>query len=73
MQVRLNYARRMIVTSDISLTAIATKCGFLSLSHFSKAFKQQFGVSPQQFRKNQADFAVVSYPYSEANNDQLNQ
>lgn len=55
LQVRLNYARRMISTQDISLTAIASKCGFQNLSHFSKAFKQQFGVSPIQFRKNMDD------------------
>ncbi len=52
LQVRLNYARRMIAKEDTPLTAIASKCGFQNLSHFSKAFKQQYGVSPMQFRKN---------------------
>ena len=52
LQVRLNYARRIISTQDLSLTAVAGKCGFQNLSHFSKAFKQQFGISPMQFRKN---------------------
>ncbi len=55
LQVRLNYARRMITSENTSLTIIATKCGFQNLSHFSKAFKQQFGVSPMQFRKNYDD------------------
>ncbi|MBQ1737406.1 MAG: helix-turn-helix domain-containing protein [Muribaculaceae bacterium] len=52
LQVRLNYARRMISSENDSLTNIASKCGFQNLSHFSKAFKQQFGISPMQFRKN---------------------
>ena len=52
LQLRLNYARHMIMTQDTSLTTIASKCGFQNLSHFSKAFKQQFGMSPLQFRKN---------------------
>ena len=56
LQVRLNYARRLISTQDISLTTIASKCGFQNLSHFSKAFKQQFGVSPLQFRKTNSEF-----------------
>ena len=58
LQVRLNYARRMITTTDLPLTKIASKCGFLNPSHFSKAFKQQFGVSPQQFRKNEGDLSL---------------
>ena len=52
LQVRLNYAKRMIMSEDTSLTVIAQKCGFQNLSHFSKAFKQQFKVSPMQFRKS---------------------
>jgi transcriptional regulator GlxA family with amidase domain len=48
----------MITTTDLPLTKIASKCGFLNPSHFSKAFKQQFGVSPQQFRKNEGDLSL---------------
>ena len=55
LQVRLNYAKRMIMSEDSSLTVIANKCGFQNLSHFSKAFKQQFKVSPLQFRKSMDD------------------
>ena len=57
LQVRLNHARRMIMNENTSLTTIANKCGFQNLSHFSKAFKQQFGVSPLQFRKNMDDIS----------------
>ena len=52
LQVRLNYAKQMIMSEDTSLTTIASKCGFQNLSHFSKAFKNQFKVSPMQFRKS---------------------
>ena len=55
LQVRLNYARRMITSEDTPLTIIARRCGFQTASHFSKSFKQQFGVSPQQYRKNADD------------------
>ena len=55
LQVRLNYARRLIANDNLTLTAIANKCGFQTLSHFSKAFKQQFGMSPIQYRKYQDD------------------
>ena len=56
-QVKLNYARRMIANEDTSLTVIAKRCGFQNLSHFSKVFKQQFGVSPLQYRKTGNDFS----------------
>lgn len=59
LQVRLNYARRMISLDNTPLTVIASKCGFQSLSHFSKAFKQQFGVSPLQYRKSQDDISTT--------------
>lgn len=52
LQVRLNYARRLISSDNSSLATIATKCGFQNPSHFSKAFKQQFGITPMQYRKN---------------------
>ncbi|MBR5170729.1 MAG: helix-turn-helix domain-containing protein [Muribaculaceae bacterium] len=55
LQVRLNYARHMITNENVSLTAIASRCGFQNLSHFSKAFKQQFGISPLQYRKKADD------------------
>ena len=55
LQVRLNRARRMVSNEDTPLTTIAHKCGFQTLSHFSSSFKQQFGVSPQQYRKHMGD------------------
>lgn len=55
LQVRLNYARHMITNENVSLTTIASRCGFQNLSHFSKAFKQHFGVSPLQYRKKADD------------------
>lgn len=62
LQVRLNYAQRLITTDDAPLTTIAKRCGFQTLSHFSKAFKQQFGVSPQQFRKNLDSSNLITNP-----------
>ena len=56
LQVRLNYAGRLILNSEgLSLSAIANKCGFQNLSHFSNSFKQQFGMSPTQYRKSHND------------------
>lgn len=62
LQVRLNYASNLIVSDDTPLTTIAQRCGFNNLSHFSKMFKQQFGVSPQQYRKSHNDMNLINNP-----------
>ena len=62
LQVRLNYASNLIINDDTPMTTIASRCGFNNLSHFSKMFKQQFGVSPQQFRKNHNDMNLINNP-----------
>lgn len=62
LQVRLNYARRLISNENLTMTAISSKCGFQNLSYFSKTFKQQFGVSPQQYRKNLGDITTLPVP-----------
>ena len=51
---RLGKARHLLVTSDISITDIAVDSGFKNYTHFSRAFKNHFGVSPLQCRKQVA-------------------
>ena len=64
LQVRLNSACHMVATEDTPLNVIAKRCGFLNSSHFSKAFKQQFGMSPQQYRKQAEDNSHPPLPHS---------
>lgn len=47
---RMDYARKMIVTQEYSLTEIAEQLGFSSIQHFSLAFKKKFGVSPSKMK-----------------------
>jgi signal transduction histidine kinase/DNA-binding response OmpR family regulator/ligand-binding sensor domain-containing protein len=37
---------------DMQITEVSERTGFTSAVYFSRCFKLQFGVSPQQFRKN---------------------
>ena len=47
---RLERARREVAASMASIASIASRWGFADSSHFSRAFKAQFGLSPRAFR-----------------------
>ncbi len=45
---RLEKARNLLVQTEMSLMEICVLCGFKSSSHFSKAYRKMFGVSPSR-------------------------
>jgi AraC-like DNA-binding protein len=51
LQKRLEYSAVLLRNTDNQITQICFECGFEDLSHFSRAFKEQFGSSPAKFRK----------------------
>ena len=51
---RLDYSAVLLRTKDINISQVAFESGFEDLSHFSKAFKDKFGVSPTTFSKQPA-------------------
>jgi AraC-like DNA-binding protein len=51
---RLAFAHRMLRDPRClahSITAIAFECGFVDLSHFSRAFRGQYGATPSDIRE----------------------
>ncbi|MBQ8301392.1 MAG: helix-turn-helix transcriptional regulator [Clostridia bacterium] len=51
--VRLVKVHALLTKTSINLKDIAIKTGFSSSSHLSRIFKQVYGISPQQFRREQ--------------------
>jgi len=51
-QVRIENAKGLLRRFDLSVEAISKKCGFNSLAHFSRTFKDRCGLSPLKFRKS---------------------
>lgn len=49
---KLKEAAAMLRYTRQKLTAIASALGYHSLSHFSKAFKAAYGVTPSSYRKD---------------------
>ncbi|TDB04978.1 response regulator transcription factor [Halomonas marinisediminis] len=50
---RMKEARKLLVSTAISVSEIAETVGFSSVGTFSTAFKERFGTSPTRFRKQE--------------------
>lgn len=50
---RVEKAKEQLVTTSRSLMPIASGCGFGSLRSFERAFREQYGCSPREYRKKQ--------------------
>lgn len=46
-------AKRLLINQDLTITEIANDLNFVDNSYFTKFFKKQAGVTPEEFRKNQ--------------------
>jgi AraC-like DNA-binding protein len=51
LQKRLEYSAVLLKNSALNVSQAAFDSGFEDLSHFSRAFKEKFGVSPANYRK----------------------
>lgn len=59
-RLRVEYAANLLRVSDISVKEIAYESGFNSASYFSNVFKEYYGMSPEQFRRqNRIEFKSV--------------
>ena len=49
---RLKHACHLLKTTNMSVNAIATVCGFERIAYFSTIFKSEYGVAPSVYRNN---------------------
>lgn len=59
---RLQWARELVGTNELSLTEIAYAAGYSNASHFSKAFLDYYGIQPRQYRKKKIGNPFYSLP-----------
>lgn len=48
--VRLNRAKELLANPALSIASIALDCGYNDPGYFARVFKQEFGVTPQEWR-----------------------
>lgn len=47
---RIGYACKLLAIGDMEVAQIAVECGFDSIQHFNRTFKQLTGMTPTQYR-----------------------
>jgi AraC-like DNA-binding protein len=50
-KIKIDYACKLLLNTDLSIVDISYDCGFNNLSHFNKQFRKFLGQTPSQFRK----------------------
>jgi len=50
---RLEQARQLLATSELSVEEIALKVGYLSRGNFATAFRKKFGMNPKPYQLQQ--------------------
>ena len=50
LKLRLEKSRYLLLQTSMSILSVALACGFISASHFSKCYRDNFGISPRAER-----------------------
>ena len=50
--VRMSRAHAMLLYGDLSVTEVASACGYSNLSYFVAEYKKVFGVTPKLTKNN---------------------
>lgn len=55
---KIKYAKRLLLSTELKVSDVAFKSGFASQSHFLKVFKKYTGTSPLKFRTKHREKAL---------------
>lgn len=52
MKVRMDYAKKLLCETTLSMLQICERCGYSDQSYFTKLFRETTGISPFKYREN---------------------
>ncbi|WP_282935962.1 AraC family transcriptional regulator [Paenibacillus sp. RC67] len=55
LQTRFHHAKQLLIHTQMPVSEVSDKVGFNSLSYFTKAFRTYTGLTPRDYRKNNAN------------------
>ena len=58
LQARLERAKQLLTDTAFSVAAVSEECGFSSVYHFSRIFKQKTGITPSKFADQHNNLVV---------------
>ena len=64
MDMRIEYACKLLIGNSMNISHIAVECGFNTISHFNKIFKRSKGITPLEYRKKYS--SELGPPYEAA-------
>lgn len=50
----MESAKYLLTHTTMDVQTVAARCGFQTISHFNRVFKQSAGLSPMEFRRQNA-------------------
>ena len=53
LDLRLDYAKDLLIETDLPISQISEKCGFSDPFYFSRCFKKRYSLSPREYRDYQ--------------------
>ncbi len=60
MRLRLMHARQLLLQTHLSIVEVASASGFVSTPHFSKCYREYFGIPPREERRAHMEMAAAS-------------
>lgn len=59
LKLRLTRARQLLKQTPMSIIEVASACGFVSTPHFSKCYREYFGIPPRDERLDKSNVEVL--------------